>query len=53
MRRINSELDDLMEKAVEDLQKQPPTFLADVRQSILKCYEIERRAFNALSSAIK
>jgi hypothetical protein len=52
MRRINEELDDLMGKAVEDLQK-PPVFLADVRQSILKCYEIERKAFNTLSSAIK
>ena len=52
MREINRELDDLMEKAVEDLQK-PPAFLADVRQSILKCYEIEKKAFDTLSSVIK
>jgi len=52
MRGINRELDDLMGKAVEDLQK-APTFLADVQQSILKCYEIENKAFNTLSSVIK
>jgi hypothetical protein len=52
MRKINEELDELMGKAVEDLQK-PPVFLADVQQSILKCYEIEDKAFNTLSSAIK
>jgi len=52
MRKINGELDDLMGKAVEDLQK-PPTFLADVQQSILKCYEKEQGAFNTLNSVIK
>lgn len=52
MRRINGELDDLMGKAVEDLQK-APTFLADVQTHILKCYEIERKAFNTLSSIIE
>jgi len=51
MRRINGELDDLMGKAVEDLQE-APTFLADVRASILKCYEIERKAFNTLGGII-
>ena len=52
MRKVNEELDDLMGKAVEDLQ-QPLAFLADVQQSILKCYEIEERIFNTLSSIIK
>lgn len=52
MRRINGELDDLMGKAVEDLQK-APTFLADVQTSILKCYEIEKIAFNTLSGIIE
>jgi len=52
MSQINEESDELMEKAVEDLQK-PPVFLADVQQSILKCYEIEEKVFNTLSSAIK
>ena len=33
MKKINDDLDDLMEKAVKDLQ-QPPTFLIDVQQSI-------------------
>lgn len=52
MRKINEELDDLMEKGVEDLQKLP-AFLADVRQSILKCYEMEKKAFNTLSRVIR
>jgi hypothetical protein len=52
MRNINEELDDLMGKAVEDLQK-PPTFLADVQQSILKCYEMEKKAFSTLRSVVK
>ena len=46
MRKINADLDDLMGKAVEDLQK-PPVFLADVQQSILKCYEIEKNIRHA------
>ena len=52
MRKINGELDDLMEKAVEDLQRHP-AFLAGVQQSILKCYEIEKKAFNTLNSVIR
>ncbi len=52
MRRINRELDDLMGKAAEDLRK-APTFLADVRTSILKCYELEKKAFDALSRLTK
>jgi hypothetical protein len=52
MRKTNEELDELMGKAVEDLQK-APTFLADVQTSILKCYEIEKIAFNTLSGIVK
>ena len=51
MTRINSELDELTAKAVEDLRR-PPTFLADVQQSILRCYEIENKAFQKLSGVI-
>ena len=51
MIKINSETDELMLKAVEDL-KRLPTFLAEVRQSILKCHEIESRAFEELSRII-
>lgn len=49
MIKINGQLDELMGKAVEDLAR-PPAFLADVQQSILRCYEIEREAFQKLSS---
>ena len=52
MRRINRELDDLMGKAAEDLQK-APTFLADVRTKIMKCYELEKKAFDMLSRLTK
>jgi len=48
MMEINQEVDILMEKAVQDLEK-PPDFLPDVQQSILKCLKIERKAFQALS----
>ncbi|MCX6010145.1 MAG: hypothetical protein NTW48_08985 [Chloroflexi bacterium] len=41
----------VLKKAVEDLER-TPTFLADVQQSILKCYEIEKKAFQTLSSII-
>lgn len=50
MIKINEQLDGLMAKAVEDLTR-PPAFLADV-QSILRCYEIEKKAFQKLSSVI-
>ena len=52
MRKINEELDNLMEKTVEDL-KETPTFLADMKQNILKCLEIETKAFEVLSNVIK
>ena len=40
-----------MIQAVEDL-KRPPTFLADVRQSILRCREKESRAFEELNGVV-
>ena len=52
MIRINGHLDELMVKAVEDLRR-PPAFLADVQQSILKCYEIEKKAFQALDGIVQ
>ena len=51
MRKINRELDKLMSKAIEDLEK-TPTFLADVQQNILKCYQIEKKAFQLLDTII-
>ena len=51
MIKINGQLDELMAKAVEDLRK-PPTFLSDVQQSILKCHQIETKAFQELSAVI-
>jgi hypothetical protein len=51
MKKINQELGELMRKAVEDLKK-TPTFLADVQQSIEKCYEIESKAFQLLDTII-
>ena len=51
MRQINVEMDNLMGRAVEDLEK-APEFLSDVQQSILKCLNIEKKAFQTLSSII-
>ena len=51
MRQINVELDNLMGQAVKDLEK-TPEFLSDVQPSIVKCFQIERKAFEALSSII-
>jgi hypothetical protein len=48
MRKINSDLDDLMGQTVRDLEK-TPDFLFEVPQGILKCLEIETEAFQALS----
>ena len=48
---INGQLDELMRKAVADL-KRPPSFLTEVQQSILRCYQIERKAFEKLSAVI-
>lgn len=43
------EIDQLTVKAVEDL-KNPPIFLADVKEHILECYRIEKQAFEKLSA---
>jgi len=51
MRQINAELDNLMGQAVKDLEK-TPEFLSDVQPSIVKCFQIERKAFEALSTII-
>jgi len=51
MRNINSELDELKGKAAKDLEK-TPAFLYDVKQSILKCIQIEKKAFQTLGSII-
>jgi len=40
MRKINGEIDKLIEQAVKDLEKSPE-FLSDVQQSIIKCLQIE------------
>ncbi|MFC1928057.1 BtrH N-terminal domain-containing protein [Chloroflexota bacterium] len=49
MRKINGEMDYLMERAVEDLKK-APEFLLDVQKDIGKCYQIEKEAFQILSN---
>ena len=51
MIKVSGQLDELMAKAVEDL-KTPPAFLSDVQQTILKCHQIETKAFQQLSAAI-
>jgi len=51
MKQIDEEMDSLMEQAIKDLES-PPEFLYDVQQSILKCYEIEKKAFQALGNII-
>ncbi len=56
MKKTNDELEFLQtrvdDEASEDLQK-VPEFLVDVKQSILRCYETEKKAFQKLSSIIK
>ena len=53
MREINEELEDLMNKTAEDLQKGDPVpLLADLRQRILECHQIEKEAFQLLSNAL-
>jgi hypothetical protein len=51
MTKVNVELDSLMGRAVKDLEK-TPEFLSDVQPSIVKCCQIERKAFEALSTII-
>jgi hypothetical protein len=51
MKQVNVELDGLMGQAVKDLEK-TPEFLSDVQQSIVTCLQVERKAFEALSTII-
>ena len=51
MIEINKQVDELMESAIEDLNSEP-VFLADVQQSIAKCHEIEKMAFQRLNSIV-
>ena len=51
MLKINGELETLMVKAVEDI-KRPLAFLAEVQQNILRCREIENKAFEKLNDTI-
>jgi hypothetical protein len=52
MKKINEDLDSLMGQAVKDLGETPPEFLSQVQQSIIECLNIERKAFQALSSLL-
>jgi hypothetical protein len=53
MKKINTELDELAKKAVEDLQKkEPASLVTDLRQKILECHEIESEAFQKLKSVM-
>ena len=46
------EMDELMPGILDDMKK-PLTFLTDVQEKILKCYEIEKEAFQKLNATIK
>jgi hypothetical protein len=52
MKRINEDLDNLMGQAVKELAETPPKFLSQVQQSIVECLNIEKKAFQTLSSLI-
>ena len=52
MKRINEDLDRLMRQAAKDLVETPPESLSLVQPSIVKCLNIEREAFQNLSSLI-
>ncbi|MFQ6083183.1 MAG: BtrH N-terminal domain-containing protein [Candidatus Aminicenantia bacterium] len=54
MKKINIEFDDLIRKVEEDLQKKDLASLLDsLKRKILECHEIEEKAFQVLSNAIK
>ncbi len=54
MRNINTQLDDLMQKAAHELQKQDTTpLLNDLKQKILECYEWEKQTFEILKNAVR
>lgn len=51
---INTELDELMDQAVEDLKTQDLNpLMSDLKQRILKCHEIEEKAFLKLNDIIE
>jgi hypothetical protein len=52
MKKINEDLDNLTGQAVKDLAETPPEFLSQVQRSIVDCLNIERKAFQTLSSLI-
>jgi hypothetical protein len=54
MRKINDEMDPLMEEAAGELEKEDSSkIFADMKEKILELYEIEEKAFQTLSNAIK
>lgn len=54
MRRINEELGALMNRAVEDLQTLDLTsLLTELREKIVDCYEVEKRAVEQLNEISK
>jgi len=53
MRKINLELDDLMKTAGRELEEKDPTeLLSALRQKILECYDIEKKALERLVSIV-
>lgn len=54
MRKINIELDGLMKKVAEELQKKDLAFLLEnLKYKILECYQIEEKAFKKLYTTIE
>jgi hypothetical protein len=52
MKKINKDLDNLMGQALKNLAETPPEFLSQVQRSIVECLNVEREAFQTLSSLI-
>lgn len=52
MRKINRDMDNCFDKAVRDLEN-PPDFLEDLREKILKLQGIETEAFEMLEGTVK
>ena len=54
MKNINIELNDLMKKAVDELQKRDTApLLKDMGQKIIECYQIEEIAFGRLKEVVQ
>ena len=51
MTKINEQIDELMIKAVAELNK-ASVYLVDIQKSISNCYEIESEAFQRLHNVI-